>query len=173
MFGVEIHSSTVVGYATIPVFVEASKKKKMMKSRAYLAAGLYLCGTEGLYYRWVTGNVTLNRCYFSLLYPNSVIFSLSVNLMVPALYKVEKPESLWSWSCCMVAYAVDTSDDILVPLLMFWPLISWYRLVSVQFLSIFYRKQGVVLIAANLLMLEVWFLWMETVSLDFCLHEAG
>lgn len=70
----------------------------------------------------------------------------------------------------MVTYTVDISDDTLVPLLMFCPLISWCRLVSVQFLSIFYRRQGVALIAADLLMLEVWFLVMETASLDFYVY---
>lgn len=70
----------------------------------------------------------------------------------------------------MATYTVDISGGILVPLFCFFPLISPYRLVSVQFLSIFYRKQGVALIAADLLMLEVWFLVMETVSLDFYVY---
>lgn len=39
-FGVETHSLTVVGYATMPVFVETSKKKKMIKIRAFLPAEL-------------------------------------------------------------------------------------------------------------------------------------
>lgn len=70
----------------------------------------------------------------------------------------------------MVTYTVDIGDGMLVPLLMFCPLISWYRLVSVQFLSIFYCRQGAALIAADLLLLEVWFLVMEAASLDFYVY---